>query len=463
MAISLIAGAPGSGKSYEAVAFHILPAVRQGRKVITNIPINLGFFRKIDPGFDLNLVDVYESTLEHPIRFKHISDYEDDWKSDKGVGPLYVIDECHNCFPRSVRGAAAKENEEQVFRWLTMHRHYGADVVLITQQVGQMNRDIPGLAEVYYILQKNRLAFGSSTTYRQTSKDGYRGTTLGTTLRKYDKRVFPYYKSQTLGGAAEANIKTKPIWFKWPFLLFYGLIVYNVYVGLFTDNWTKVLSFGLDKGSKHEAKAPPQAVHPPLDTDLALPAAVTHAEDRSLMQQGSSVLASPAQSLFKREPEEPQQVDGFDPRRVLDVEWVRLGDRCGFKLKLDSGRQLRGWEIGQAGWQVALHVHDGEDRTRFGACSLDLVREIEGTIVVASYYMEPSMVFTLDTLRPLAELPVVAPALDAVTAPYVGMPESASITTPSGIAPSVLLAPNTPTADPVSVTPKFNGDVDARK
>ncbi|MFB9215678.1 zonular occludens toxin domain-containing protein, partial [Vibrio sinaloensis] len=42
-----LAGRPRSGKSYEAVVYHIIPAVKEGRKVITNIPLNIDKFKKI--------------------------------------------------------------------------------------------------------------------------------------------------------------------------------------------------------------------------------------------------------------------------------------------------------------------------------------------------------------------------------------------------------------------------------
>ncbi|MFN1568607.1 zonular occludens toxin domain-containing protein, partial [Vibrio harveyi] len=47
MAISLLKGKPRSGKSYEAVRYHILPAIQEGRKVVTNIPLNIDEFVKI--------------------------------------------------------------------------------------------------------------------------------------------------------------------------------------------------------------------------------------------------------------------------------------------------------------------------------------------------------------------------------------------------------------------------------
>ncbi|WP_277869797.1 zonular occludens toxin domain-containing protein, partial [Vibrio sp. 10N.261.52.A1] len=39
--ITLIYGRPGTGKTYEAVKYHILPNLKLGNKVFTNIPINV--------------------------------------------------------------------------------------------------------------------------------------------------------------------------------------------------------------------------------------------------------------------------------------------------------------------------------------------------------------------------------------------------------------------------------------
>ena len=44
MAIFGIEGKPGSGKSYEAVAYHVIESLKKGRKVITNLPLHLEHF-----------------------------------------------------------------------------------------------------------------------------------------------------------------------------------------------------------------------------------------------------------------------------------------------------------------------------------------------------------------------------------------------------------------------------------
>jgi len=61
----LIVGKSGSGKGYEVCAFHILVALTQGRKVITNMPLNLKKWAAIDPSFPA-LIEMRKRAL--PIR-----------------------------------------------------------------------------------------------------------------------------------------------------------------------------------------------------------------------------------------------------------------------------------------------------------------------------------------------------------------------------------------------------------
>ncbi|WMU33924.1 zonular occludens toxin domain-containing protein [Pseudomonas aeruginosa] len=43
--INLILGQPGGGKSHEAVVYHVVPALNQGRKVITNLALDMDKFK----------------------------------------------------------------------------------------------------------------------------------------------------------------------------------------------------------------------------------------------------------------------------------------------------------------------------------------------------------------------------------------------------------------------------------
>src|SRR5665811_568267 len=124
--INILLGGPGGGKSYEAVVYHVLPAIMRGRKVITNLPLNIAEFEALEPGCSA-LIELRQKTLavkpdeiedegggglmgllskaraakfvDRP--FANIEDYATEWRHpEDGMGPLFVIDECHFCLPK---------------------------------------------------------------------------------------------------------------------------------------------------------------------------------------------------------------------------------------------------------------------------------------------------------------------------------------------------------------------------
>lgn len=235
--INLLLGAPGGGKSYEAVVYHILPALQQGRKVITNLSLKLEAIEPLYPNAR-ELIEIRTGTkaerpevdwekaqalyqrfgIAHkqrqfnPSAFSNVADYGDPWRHpETGSGPLYVIDECHICLPRLSTPVSVEE-------WYSLHRHESADVLLITQSYGKVNKAIIDLVQVVYRVRKN-VAFGSSGSYTHKVQDGIRGEVVNTSIRRYEKRYFKFYQSHTKGGGQElqANDIT-PFWKRWPFM-----------------------------------------------------------------------------------------------------------------------------------------------------------------------------------------------------------------------------------------------------
>ena len=49
--INMVVGKLCCGMSYEVVAYHVLPALQQGNKVVTNLPLDIDFIRRLDGGF----------------------------------------------------------------------------------------------------------------------------------------------------------------------------------------------------------------------------------------------------------------------------------------------------------------------------------------------------------------------------------------------------------------------------
>jgi zona occludens toxin len=246
--INLLVGPPGGGKSYEAVAYHVLPALAAGRRVITTLPLNLDYFAMVNPEY-LALIDVRLVTRkERPAvdwvkaegmfkkigiaqkqnsPFAHAEDYGDLWRHpETGSGPLYVVDECH--IPLPSRGT-----EMEVEHWYSLHRHESADVLLMTQSYGKINLAIRDLVQICYKVKKNT-AFGSANSYVRKVQDGIRGEVVNTSIRKYEKKFFPFYKSHTKGGGSElAAQDIVPFWRRWP-ILGSGIMFLIFFVMLFS-------------------------------------------------------------------------------------------------------------------------------------------------------------------------------------------------------------------------------------
>lgn len=244
--INGLEGIPGSGKSYEAVVFHVLATLKTGRKVITNLPLNIEVFAAIDPAFvplievrtrprpvlgswDANRVDekgngnAFElwpdgaQPSSDPDRIKarsadgqsfyvrgavdisevttfgHVWDFYDPWRHEDGRGALFVIDECHNAFPKI-------GTDKQVVQWFKLHRHFNADVLLMTQNFRDMDQPISGLIAMLIKVRKADI-LGKKDSYIRKVHAGYRGAVISTEERKYQPQFFSLYKSHTQGNS----------------------------------------------------------------------------------------------------------------------------------------------------------------------------------------------------------------------------------------------------------------------
>jgi len=237
--INLLLGSSGSGKSYEACAFHILNALQNGRRVITNMPVQVDAYAAIDPAFR-DLLEIRRKP--QPIRgtwtptaeggaftlfedghvempdpdaraFGGVWDYFTTWRDrETGAGPLFVIDECQYCIP-------AKATQRAVEEWAALHRHFNADVLYITQSYGKISQAIRDNVQMVYRCRKN-VALGAPSSYTRKVQDGLRGEVVNTTIRKYNPKYFGLYKSHTQGVAAEEFKGTdiRPFWKNWTFI-----------------------------------------------------------------------------------------------------------------------------------------------------------------------------------------------------------------------------------------------------
>lgn len=267
----LIIGKSGSGKGYEVCAFHIMVALSQGRKVITNMPLVLEKWAAIDPSYPA-LIEIRKRAM--PIRgtweptreegafnlfadqsqaiqpdvmarpFAGVWDYYDDWRHpETNAGALFVIDEAQNVIPRGKTSQAVEE-------WSALHRHFVCDVLFITQSYGKLSQAIRDNVQMVYRLTK-KVAWGQPDKYIRKVQDGIRGEVLNTTERTYNPAFFGLWRSQTQGGSGEeySAMDIVPFYKHWTFkgaaLCAFAVIC--------------LITFQLTRDGKKAAQLPPTA------------------------------------------------------------------------------------------------------------------------------------------------------------------------------------------------------------
>lgn len=211
--INLMIGPPGGGKSYEAVVYHVLPSIEDGRKVITNLSLNLDELARIEPRARA-LVEIRnrQGKAGEPATwaFGHVDDYLTDWRHpETQQGPLFVIDECHKPLARRSQ-FRPDPSGVAVDDWYAEHRHTGADLLLMTQSYGKVSKNIVDQVQTCYRVKK-MTAFGDSSGYIRKVQDGVRGDVLSTAERTYEAKWFPLYKSHTRVQSAVIEADAKDI------------------------------------------------------------------------------------------------------------------------------------------------------------------------------------------------------------------------------------------------------------
>lgn len=203
MAISGFAGLTGSGKSYNVISQVILPTLKEGRHIVTNIPLTD------------NTINEFGS--DSFTQFEINKDFKpaDFFKEDNiKKGSIYIIDECQKIWQQGKKVNNFSEGEIAFF---TEHRHmvgengYTTEIVVITQDFSQVSTFLRNLINQTWVCTKLTKT-GLDTKYRV---DVYDGTVTGQKPPKsrivssyygtYKKDVFKYYKTQTKNDTSFSN------------------------------------------------------------------------------------------------------------------------------------------------------------------------------------------------------------------------------------------------------------------
>ena len=111
-----------------------------------------------------------------------------------------MIDECHVAFPKI-------GTPDSVVQWFKLHRHFNADVLLMTQSFRDINQPISQLIATLIKCRKADI-LGRKDSYIRKVHAGYRGAVIQTDERKYKPQYFGLYRSNTQSsGTAEGDVQ----------------------------------------------------------------------------------------------------------------------------------------------------------------------------------------------------------------------------------------------------------------
>ena len=205
--LNAIIGKPRSGKSYEASRYHAFEALKTGRMVVTNLSLNVDYICSLLGEHVRDLIVVIEqdfsnfegrATDYYFSKPEHFTQY--DWKMElengSTQGPLFIVDEAHFVF--------SSECTKEILKYLAMHGHMGHDILLLTQDAGQLHRTIRKLIDVGVRTVKLSMV-GENSSYKRKVYSGVsmrNSDFVSEETRTYDPQYFKLYQSHTLSDTA---------------------------------------------------------------------------------------------------------------------------------------------------------------------------------------------------------------------------------------------------------------------
>jgi zona occludens toxin (predicted ATPase) len=211
--LKIITGKPGSGKTYYAIKellnncdYDPIAGVydtKPGIQLITSID-NVQFNAR---NFDQELKG---KTLEQFFDVEHWEQYTKQYKK-----VVIVIDEAQRYFP-----SKARDIPNSVFFWFEYHRHFGMDVILITQDPWSIHRRILTLAENYIEAQPASMRI-KNNLFKYKRRCTTTNEVLSNEFIKTDDKVFAAYRSAT----HKEGIKKQPGALKFYYAAILGIAV----------------------------------------------------------------------------------------------------------------------------------------------------------------------------------------------------------------------------------------------
>jgi len=249
-------GVPRSGKSYDSIKEHVLPALKRGRKVYARInglddPERRGKIA-VYLGIDTERLDellIFVPTAKVKRLFVATKDHESEdgeWKiAPELKDALFVIDECHEFYV-----ASREPIHPAIEQFFALCGQNGMDGVLMSQWYRRLHSAVRARLERKNVFQK-LTAVGLQkrylvTRYHAVSPDRYEK--VGAHTLAYDPEIFPLYKGYA-DGAENTEVYTaggRTVWHK------IGMLAFAVVPAVGVALWVFLHFFGGDSGLAKE-------------------------------------------------------------------------------------------------------------------------------------------------------------------------------------------------------------------
>ncbi|MDH1011632.1 hypothetical protein N5J43_15610 [Pseudomonas nicosulfuronedens] len=413
MSIKIHHGPNGSYKTSGAIQDDAVPALKDGRVIITNVR-----------GFTLERAytvfpDLPNTAQIINLDLESLADLEKmrTWFQWAPRGAFLIFDETQLLFPKSWRerdlekfdfpgGPEAAHEADRPMGWLdawTRHRHFNWDIVLTTPNISYIRDDIRMTCEMAY-KHSNLAVIGIPGRYKEAQHDAQlnRPPADGTIVeyKRIKKQTFRLYQSTATGKTQDT--KAGKSLFRSPKLvlllaLLAGTIGFVSYMGPL-----KVVGGGAQP--KPDPAHPPQ-VSEPHPQGPAVPAQAPAAANRALYagavlgQSGVPTLPLAEHPFAGRQIAVAARVKGLVKGMQREMYMFVITDAEGRRLMLNS------WQMGESGYGVKARSE----------CVAELTYgDYHETIVCAGAFPKP------------AQMPATAPAI-AATAPPVPAPPNLTI------------------------------------
>lgn len=271
MAITIIHGANGGYKSSTIVQEHIIPAMEEGRVVVTNIR-GVSLQRFYDVGIDVHSdSDVIYVDTDNTPEGKVGRDLMSVFWHWVPLNALLCFDESGVIFPKAWRDTDLKKLPQlfeshanadlflehpidQVDRpagfieAFEMHRHYGWDIVLSAPNIKSIRDDIRNTTELAW-RHRNAALVGLKGRYKAVSHDPVNNGTvasnvLETKISKIKQRTFDCYDSTKTGHAKDTANAASSILGSPRLLLALGIAAAGFYYGFFSGGLDQIMQGG---------------------------------------------------------------------------------------------------------------------------------------------------------------------------------------------------------------------------